>query len=187
MELDKVYSEIEELYNLSRKAIEDWNGSISEKDKINLINEAFTTENLKNSSYAEKFNKYYSFIKTLPLYKLDKKAANFREIANIDIIPNPVYEENKSEIDKLQSCLEDKTLTYIEKAEIRDKIMGYTVSVSEWVLKDYKKAKSKGKTLKIEPVKIGEKLFIDVIECRYDERGFAPVNFDTVIREPDFL
>ncbi|MCD8089154.1 MAG: CRISPR-associated helicase Cas3' [Clostridiales bacterium] len=186
-ELDKVYSEIEELYNLSRKAITGWNGPVSEKDKINLINEAFTTENLKNSSYAEKFKKHYEFIKNLPLYELDKKAANFREIANKDIIPYPVYEENKLEIDELQRRLADKTLTYTEKVEIRDKIMGYTVSVSEWVLKDYKKAESKGKALKIEPVKIGEKLFMDVIECRYDERGFAPVNFDTVIREPDFL
>ncbi|MCD8157623.1 MAG: CRISPR-associated helicase Cas3' [Clostridiales bacterium] len=187
LELDKVYSEIEELYDLSRKAITSWNGPVSEKDKINLINEAFTTENLKNSSYADKYKKHYETIKGIRLYDIERKDANFREIACKDIIPSPVYYKNKTEIERLQECYKNKSLTNIEKVEIRDKIIGFTVSISDEVLKKYERAKSQKKAEKYESVKIGDRMNIDVIECRYDERGFAPINFDTVIREPDFL
>ncbi len=54
-------------------------------------------------------------------------------------------------------------------------------------LKNTKEPNRKKKAEKYESVKIGDRMNIDVIECRYDERGFAPIDFDTIIREPDFL
>ena len=59
------------LYELSKEAILSADGQITENEKINLINEYLTRENLKNSDYMRSYREIYDFIKIIPPYEFN--------------------------------------------------------------------------------------------------------------------
>lgn len=107
------------MYEQSKKALIGIDGPLKESEKIGLINEFFTTEELKNSDYMKTYNKAFHNIEKITPYKLEKNDIDLREIYSKDIIPRSIYDEVYEEIDN--SCIE------IEKAkseikEIRKKV-----------------------------------------------------------------
>ena len=97
-----------EIYNLSKEALLDFFDRpkiINEREKIDMINKYFTTENLRrgeSSEYLRNFKYSMDKLKHLAGGSLDKHDAQkmFRDIHNYNIIPQGVYNDNKEDIEK---------------------------------------------------------------------------------------
>lgn len=202
---DGKYGFIEkEMYDLSKNAILSIKekGQISEKEKINLINDYLTTDNLKNSDYMKDYDNEYGYIKSLTPYTINKKEIELRNINTIDIIPSPVYEENIEDIKDLETKLKDistllkekeidlKRKSHLKKEKIilKDAIKKYTVSIPYYERSLYKNAISKGMAIKYNPILLSEFETIDIIDCDYDEKGYQNKNYtDRKSKQEDYM
>ncbi len=197
-----------EIYEVSKEAVLTIEGLISEKQKSQLIDNYLTTENLEKSGFIQKYNKEYRFIKNLKPYSITKTDVRLRNILSETIIPSPVYEQNKKEIDdleeKLKECtlkikeynkkssvisLSDKNKSELnelknEKVLIRQKIYDFTVDVANYIVydKNYQE-----KRQKYNNVVISDYEKIMVFECQYDDMGFKKIDYKNFIREPGFV
>lgn len=193
-----------EMYDLSKSAILSIKekGQISEKEKINLINDYLTTDNLKNSDYMKDYDNEYGYIKSLTPYTINKKEIELRNINTIDIIPSPVYEENIEDIKDLETKLKDistllkekeidlKRKSHLKKEKIilKDAIKKYTVSIPYYERSLYKNAISKGMAIKYNPILLSEFETIDIIDCDYDEKGYQNKNYtDRKSKQEDYM
>ena len=193
-----------EMYDLSKSAILSIKekGQISEKEKINLINDYLTTDNLKNSDYMKDYDNEYGYIKSLTPYTINKKEIELRNINTIDIIPSPVYEENIEDIKDLETKLKDistllkekeidlKRKSHLKKEKIilKDAIKKYTVSIPYYERSLYKNAISKGMAIKYNPISLSEFETIDIIDCDYDEKGYQNKNYtDRKSKQEDYM
>lgn len=193
-----------EMYELSKSAILSISekGQISEKEKINLINDYLTTDNLKNSDYMKDYDNEYGYIKSLTPYTINKKEIELRNINTIDIIPSPVYEENIEDIKDLETKLKDistllkekeidlKRKSHLKKEKIilKDAIKKYTVSIPYYERSLYKNAISKGMAIKYNPISLSEFETIDIIDCDYDEKGYQNKNYtDRKSKQEDYM
>ncbi len=196
------------IYEVSKEAILTVNGIISEIQKVKLINDYLTTDKLKKCGYLVKYREIYSFIKKLEPYSIDRENVKLRNILNESIIPSPIYEKNKYEInyflEKLNNCVikikeynlkSSKTelsnddmleLNQLknEKIQSRQKIYDFTVDIANY--KIYKKNNVKN-GLKYNDLVISDYEKIKVFECEYDDMGFREIDYENFIRKADFL
>lgn len=172
------------LFNLSKEAIKNLDGQISEKEKVNLIEKYLTTENLKNSNYMRRYNEEYEFIKIIKPYKFEFNDINLRNILSEDIIPSPVYEENISNIVQIESKLKDITISVEDRVRLKDELKQYTVSVHPSDVKRYERAREYGNAMFYGKVMLSNnpKDYIKVIECEYGEVGYKKINYDKQTR-----
>ena len=168
------------MFDLSKEAILSCDGALSEADKINLLDQYFTYDNLKDSDYMRKYNDIYKYIKEIPPYKFEAKNVDLRNILSEDIIPGPIYEKYLGEINEIQKQLLDYNTGKEERIRLKDKIMQYTVSVYPTDVYSYEYAKSKGKALFYNKVNLSNHKndYIKVIDCIYDESGYKKKKYD---------
>jgi CRISPR-associated endonuclease/helicase Cas3 len=161
---------------LSKEALKDINGLLTEKDKIDIINQYLTTEKLKGSDYWFKYNKFAKWIEELEPYEMDKNNINFRNIVSYDVIPNEIYQKHQEEIDEnskkllnsVSSKLEKIELDKIklEKIKLKEEIKKYTVPVGIYDIY------FKGTAAIFKKIKLSRNEFINVVNCQYNELGF---------------
>ncbi|WP_300857696.1 CRISPR-associated helicase Cas3' [uncultured Clostridium sp.] len=160
------------LFDLSKEAIRYFDGKISEKDKINLINTYLTTDNLKESDYLKKYREKYRYINKIKTYEFKKNEENLRDILSEDVIPSPIYIKYIDEIKKIEEGLNSTNTSKEEKQKLRNKLMEYTVSVSLWDINNYNRVLlSKYKND-----------YIKVIECEYDDAGYKRIKYNKETR-----
>lgn len=153
------------IYELSKEAIKDLNGVLSEKEKVNIINRTLITENIKGSDYWKKYKEFFDYVSVLNPYEIDKKDAKLRNIVSFDIIPQCIYEENEFEINELIEMINDKEIDKIKRVECIDKVKSFTVSIGQC---DMKFLESKF----IKELEISKFEKIPVYKCNYGELGF---------------
>ena len=141
------------IYDLSKKAIKDFSGILSEEKKVELIEEFLTKEKIKNSEFEKKYREIKNYINTLYLgeKKLNDVQKMFRNILTYNVIPKEIYEnlENQKIIKKNTDILEKEFLKKqklnnqekeenkklrIAKAKAKDEIYNFTVSVYNYEL-----------------------------------------------------
>ena len=150
----------ETLFNLSKKALENVSGKITEEKKIELIEEWLTTDNLKDSDYMREYREIFDFIENIPPYSIEKNKIKLRNILSVDVIPSPVYEENKKVIEEANKKLEEDNLTSEERIKLTEIIKDYVVSIPL-----YQKCE------KDREIKLNRYEFIPIVKCIYDEKG----------------
>lgn len=153
------------IYELSKNAIKDLDGVLTEKEKVNIINRTLTTENIKGSDYWKKYKEFFDYVSVLNPYEIDKKDAKLRNIISFDIIPQCIYEENEFEINELIEMINDKEIDKIKRVECIDKVKSFTVSIGQY---DMKFLESKF----IKELEISKFEKIPVYKCNYGELGF---------------
>ena len=84
-------------------------GIISEAQKIELINKYFTTENVRASEYMKKYDAT-SWIDGIHPYQFEKNEVNLRNILSETVIPSPIYEKYRQEIESRECSGYDKKL-----------------------------------------------------------------------------
>lgn len=132
----KIYNT--EIINLTKMALEKYDEQILlDKDKQNLMEEVFNTEKIKKTAFYKKFE---DNLKLLEFgYEADnKKDAQkiFREILNLDMIPENVYQKNLEEIENLIQKILDKNLDKIEKLLSIQKLSSFSLSLPFFRLKN---------------------------------------------------
>ena len=164
------------IYELSKEAIENVNGLLTENDKINIINQYLTTEKIAGSDYLRRYRELLKWIEELAPYEMDKVDINFRNIISCDVIPNEIYQKHKVEIDEnfinllkpIHPNLDEKEKNKIklEKVQLREEIKKYTVPIRY----DIRSIKKAGAFIK--GIQLSKNEFIPIVNCQYNELGF---------------
>ena len=171
------------IYELSKKAISEQDGILTESQKQKMLQQYFTTENMQGSHFMRSFRETYKDVSGIIPYTYKKDEKKLREILTETIIPGPIY-ERKSIQEEILGCvqkLKQPGLSVVQRQKLRSQIMKYTVSVPYYHWKNYQKALTAKKDFcrkaKAYPaVQIGKYEKIEVMDCNYDdERGYSPI------------
>ncbi|WP_297130136.1 CRISPR-associated helicase Cas3' [Terrisporobacter sp.] len=170
-----------DIFDLSKEAICSWDGQISEKQKMDLIDEYLTMEKIKNSSYIKEYKKVYDYIKELTPDTFKENEVKLRNILSKDIIPSHIYHKYNGEIKQLELQLSNPELNSkenkAEKVKLKNKLRQYTVSVHPNHISNYYIARKNGLALDFEIVKLSNYEHIPVIDCEYNEMGYRQKQF----------
>lgn len=181
----------ETIFNVSKMAIETVHGCLSETDKINLINQYLTMENLYKSDYYQGkergYKKTLDWISGVPPYEFEKEDNQLRNILSADIIPSPIYQKYEEDIEAQVKILNNENAKKSEKIHAKEKLMNYTVSVPYWHWTKYKAAVRSGNADSYLGLRIGKFGEITIMECSYNEMGYKPLDYQNLIRTPEFL
>ena len=131
------------LHNLSKKAlIQKGDGIITEEEKMNMINQYFTTENLRDSDYIKKFNQVFNKIQSLSPGKMELSDVKkeFRNIVSFKAMPINIYNSNDISklIEQINNCYRDmialdgeqKNAEKLKLIKLQDKLSDKTLNVN---------------------------------------------------------
>ncbi|MEI3163613.1 MAG: CRISPR-associated helicase Cas3' [Lachnospirales bacterium] len=151
------------MYNLSKEAISEIDGVISESDKLNLINTYFTTEKVRNSEFFKKYHDIYNNMKKIEPYALDISEIEVRHIMSVDIIPKSLYDKNEERYEFIKKQLEVEKDT-VKKIKLLEELSENVVSIPYY---DYDRTK------KCKDIEIKGRKYYCVLDCKYDSKiGF---------------
>ncbi len=154
------------MYELSKNAIETFDGKMSEDEKLEMINETFTTENIKDSDYFYTYRKTYNQLNQIHDYDFEKSEIDLREIESYPVLPKNIFEENEEKIEEITNTLQTEKLKIIDKMKLENEIKNLCISVDGY----YKQLIWKNLITEICLNKY-EKIF--VVDCEYNEEiGF---------------
>lgn len=164
------------IFDLSKESLleNEIDGIVSEEQKIQLIDNLYTTEKLKNSKYYEELIQVIDYLKKMNSFDMEKLEVKrlFRNIDSITVIPKVTYENNMdiiSGIKQLMNKKYDKNMSLDElnslkkeKVKARNHLDDLTVSVrSISVVREH-----------MSTYKITDYLYINIYDCDYsDEKG----------------
>ena len=171
------------IYELSKEALRDFNGILSEEKKVELIDKYLITENIKQSSFDMKYRNFKNYIDDLYIGEktLEEVQKEFRNISSESVIPETVYlnQENREKIDEILKVLKEefvkdeklskeennkrKDELKLKKIKIREELFNFTVSVGIYDLNVVKEIEWGYEKLKI-------------VKCKYcKKRGFERI------------
>lgn len=176
------------LYDLSKEAIKNWDGVISERQKVEIINNFFTTERLKSSNYMKTYRKSLRDLKEIDVNELDGKEADkkFRNIISYPIIPVDVYNDNKDYIENLLNEIRTIKVTSQETwkkyQNCIDAINDLTVDVGMYDIGLFNSKVSLVETT----LEVTQYQKIRVLKCHYDStRGYSRLANDEIKGKDD--
>ena len=159
----------------------NYSKQINEGDKIKLIEENLSFENLKDSPFVDEFEKAYDkYQRVLNSDKNSQDALKLRDIQSVTVIPYNIYEENEENIKELIKKIEDKNLGLEERQKAKTELLKKTLSIQYYQLTKYISEILKGKAdankYKSESINKFEK--ITIMEADYNkELGFRAKDF----------
>jgi len=159
----------------------NYSKQINEGDKIKLIEENLSFENLKDSPFVNEFEKAYDkYQRVLNSDKNSQDDLKLRDIQSVTVIPYNIYEENEENIKELIKKIEDKNLGLEERQKAKTDLLKKTLSIQYYQLSKYigeiLKGKADANKYKSESINKFEK--ITIMEADYDkELGFRAKDF----------
>ena len=118
----------ETIHSMSKAAIKNFEGVISEDDKNKLIEDYLSVDKIKGSKYYKKYlSSYNNYRESCDYLKSQKDG--IRRIDRIDAIPIEVYNQHKEEIESNVKICTDSNATPEERLRASVSAFGYTVSV----------------------------------------------------------
>lgn len=157
----------EEIFDLSKKSLSTIDGKITEQEKIKIINNLYTTENLWNTKYYKAIKDNIDYMKMVEAYEFTKSEVKerFRNIQNVTIIPKPIYDKFKWRIEVLEKEInrelredEDRDKRREQRVRLIYKLKDFTV--------DVRLAEVKVNNL-YKKIKVGKYEEIIVLDCEY--------------------
>ena len=182
--------EIENFENYN-ELFKNYSKKITEGDKIKLIEENLSFENLKESNFVDEFEKTYEkYQRILNSDENSQDDLKLRDIQSVTVIPYNIYEENKENIKELIKKIEDKNLGLEERQKAKTELLKKTLSIQYYQLSKYISEILKGKAdankYKSESINKFEK--ITVMEADYDkELGFHAKDFKDGVPTYEFI
>ena len=164
---------------------------ITEGDKIKLIEENLSFENLKESNFVDEFEKAYEkYQRILNSDENSQDDLKLRDIQSVTVIPYNIYEENEEDIKELVKKIEDKNLGLEERQKAKTELLKKTLSIQYYQLSKYISEILKGKadTNKYKSESINKFEKITVMEADYDkELGFRAKDFKDGVSTYEFI
>ncbi|MBP2027281.1 CRISPR-associated endonuclease/helicase Cas3 [Acetoanaerobium pronyense] len=140
----------EDIFNISKKALNSVDGYIDEQKKIDLIEKVYAFHEIKDTKYYNDLIQTIEYLDKTYDFEMDKKEAmkKFRDINNLTIIPTNVFKENHEEINELIKNLKEKISPDMKESEIKklkrqkteakNKLFEFSVAVQAYLFKGYK-------------------------------------------------
>ena len=128
----------EKIYEKSIELLRPYNGKIlQEKVKIDLVDKLYSKEMLQGTEFYKKFKEAFKILDNIIDYDTSKKDAQhiLRNIDNIDVIPNIIYDENLDLFTEYENEKEKK-----KKYELKRKIDKLFISINsknKWKLNNF--------------------------------------------------
>lgn len=169
----------------------NYSKQINEGDKIKLIEENLSFENLKESPFVKEFeNAYKKYQRILNSDENAQDDLKLRDIQSVTVIPYDIYEKNEENIKELIKKIEDKNLGLEERQNAKTDLLKKTLSIQYYQLSKYISEILKGKAdankYKSESINKFEK--VTVMEADYDkELGFRAKDFKDGIPTYEFI
>lgn len=171
-------------YEQSRLALQEVDGKLTEEKKMELINQYFTMEQVKDSLFVKEYREAYKKLIELRIGDIEE-GEPLRKIFNQDIIPRKVFDENQEiilmkqeRIKKLEKQIReskgDERIRYLkERLDCQQDLKEFVVSIPKYEYRDYTKKtwESFGN------IRISKYEKIPVMDCYYDEKGYYPFNY----------
>lgn len=111
---------------------------ITEGEKITLIEENLSFENLKDSPFVKEFKEAYDkYQRVLNSDKNSQDALKLRDIQSVTVIPYNIYEENEELIKELIKKIEDANLGLEERQKAKTELLKKTLSIQYYQLNEY--------------------------------------------------
>lgn len=160
-----------EIFLLSKTALKNIDGKISETKKNNLINELYTTYKLKETDYYKKIVTNMKYVKLIESYEKSSSEVKkiFRNINSRNVIPKEVYKEN---IEKISNNIEIINKKYIKNMKIEDRNklkkekIKAKLSIEDLTVPVIDNRIGKNQ---LEIKKINKYYNIEIFDCDYDE------------------
>lgn len=133
------------------------------------------------------YKKTLDWISGVAPYEFEKEDNQLRNILSADIIPSPIYQKYEEDIEAQVKILNNENAKKSEKIHAKEKLMNYTVSVPYWHWTKYKAAVRSGNADSYPSLRIGKFGEITIMECSYNEMGYKPLDYQNLIRTPEFL
>ncbi|MBC2179861.1 CRISPR-associated helicase Cas3' [Listeria booriae] len=156
------------IHQNSRKALQEVGGTISEAEKLALIDRVYSTEALEGSDYYTAVIDNIDYVQSFHTYELDKKTVRekFRNINSVTVIPEPVFDENRAEIEGYMAEMAMKGKKNRRRRMVaRTKLSEFMMDAPGYIVK-------KGDEKKIKITKYEN---ISVFECEYSSNlGITP-------------
>lgn len=133
-----------DLYHLSVQSLEYVDGPVTEEEKLQWLEEYFTTERVQNSEYYQDYQRAYkSIVVRDEASDLFEMSDRLRHILSIDVIPGIVVteEKTKAKYEKAMEIIRNKSCTLSERLSAKNEIHALTVPVSGYI---YYRLKSEG-------------------------------------------
>lgn len=150
------------IHQLSKETILKIDGVIDENQKVAMVSELYTKENLPE--YYQEIKKAIIYIESCLPYELSKREATeaFRNIDNVSIIPRKVFEDNQATIENAIKVIkkDHKGATKQEKIVARNNISKYMVDISRYLANQ----------IESEVIKINNYEQILIAECDYNDQ-----------------
>ncbi len=162
----------ETIFEVSKSTLIGFEGIMSEKNKMDMIETAYSYESIRKSGYYQTFYDNYQRLENLLSNTKTKREVDkiFRNIDSVSVIPLPVYMKYKEEIESFVEAYHLKGIngeaTRRKRLEIMMKMRAYQVSLRPYEIDQRKEFDLifKGSYDKIIPV----------INCEYDfEKGVS--------------
>lgn len=160
----------EDIYEMSREYLrKKGNGEITEREKLESINEIYSTERLRDSKYYKDIEQTMTYINDSIQYEEFRKEdvlRYFRNISSFTIIPSPVYERNKEYIEEQISILKEEfnisgnDKLYLKKQEARLNLDQFKVSIPFYHVDDNN----------LDIIEINRYDRINIYKCDYDDK-----------------
>ena len=116
----------------------NYSKQITEGEKITLIEENLSFENLKDSPFVDEFEKAYDkYQRVLNSDKNSQDDLKLRDIQSVTVIPYNIYEENEENIKELIKKIEDKNLGLEERQKAKTELLKKTLSIQYYQLNEY--------------------------------------------------
>ncbi|MBC2316131.1 CRISPR-associated helicase Cas3' [Listeria booriae] len=156
------------IHQNSRKALQEVGGRISEAEKLALIDRVYSTEALAGSDYYTAVIDNIDYVQSFHTYELDKKTVRekFRNINSVTVIPEPVFDENRAEIEGYMAEMAMKGKKNRRRRMVaRTKLSEFMMDAPGYIVK-------KGDEKKIKITKYEN---ISVFDCEYSSNlGITP-------------
>lgn len=119
------------IHELSKTAVKEIDGKITEDEKVDLIENTYSAQRLAGTEYYGRIKQTLQDIKDIPEFEYTKQDVNkmFRDIDQISVIPQCIYQQYKADIRKNIEILKDKSGNRTDKIEAREAIRDLMVPV----------------------------------------------------------
>ncbi|NLY76937.1 MAG: CRISPR-associated helicase Cas3' [Tissierellia bacterium] len=160
----------EHIFKLSKDALKDIDGPITEEEKISLIDGIYTLEKLKGTDYYDRLINAIEYVKLIESYEKSSSEIKriFRNIESKTVIPRPIYEEFEDDIRK---CIEvlgkeySKDMSPDERKELKEKKLEARINLDDFTL-DIPLYRAERRLLK--RIDINNYEAIDIFDCDYN-------------------